>query len=241
VARVDRSEAFRSIERSIAAKGEAAGIFEHHGTIGTAREILTEEGLKPHLPGRTKIAYGEVDDSRGRRSASCDLIIYDTKYGTFSVGSRQLVPAAAAILIVEVKSMLTSAELIKSLQAITKLKELERQVGGGSWNYPFGDRRIEVPPVHVFAAIIAFKAVSWDTLSSCITSSGALYNSDYMRFGPDVIGVLEEGAAVKHDGVTGWGHDNPDAAAIYDQASSLEVVCNTVDRFVTHFGNMAFA
>lgn len=124
------SSVFKSVlsraERELALSSEKAGDFQHNGVRGDERAASLMRFLQLHLPNTMDVAKGEAIDSRDNRSGQLDLIIYD-KSASAPISSGEenvLVPAEALYAVIEVKSVLSSDELIKSVAAAKKIRGL---------------------------------------------------------------------------------------------------------------------
>lgn len=117
-----------AIERS-----RQATLVAHPGLIGRIREIAIESLFQPLLPSDFEIGTGKISDCHGTQSGQIDVLIhskrllpplmYDEKFGMF--------PLESCFRAIEVKSVLTSTELQKSItsarQISTGLKYLPGQ------------------------------------------------------------------------------------------------------------------
>src|ERR1700730_17738788 len=56
---------------------EQSGAFKHRGNRGTGREQAVVKFLNEHLPGRFRVATGEIVDVGGERSGQVDILGYD--------------------------------------------------------------------------------------------------------------------------------------------------------------------
>lgn len=97
----------------------------HRGNRGTAREEALLEFLSQNLPNRYSVAEGEITDLAGKSSPQMDIIIYDGIEDTpFKSGSSVILAAEAALVTIEVKSKISAQEILKSIEAAKKLREL---------------------------------------------------------------------------------------------------------------------
>jgi hypothetical protein len=99
--------------------------FQHALTKGEQREEPVREFLRQNLPDVFGVATGEVLDSLGAHSPQLDVLVFD-RIRNFPVhrGSAAILPAEALLASFEVKSMLTIAEIERSLVAAAKLRAL---------------------------------------------------------------------------------------------------------------------
>lgn len=121
------NELIRLAELDLWNEFERARLFNQQGDVGTARESAVGRFLIDQLPGRYRVAAGEVVDRNGNSTGQTDLMIYD---GTLTRplyvrDSSVLLPAEALLAAVEVKTTLTAQEVdkcTKSAQLIHGLR-----------------------------------------------------------------------------------------------------------------------
>ena len=100
--------------------------FKHAQTKGNEREIPVRTLLMDNLPSCYKVVGGEIADIKGNTSGQIDVIVYNhQRNSAFLSGDSHILPAEAALITVEVKSLLTRAEMVKSLKGAAKLKRLK--------------------------------------------------------------------------------------------------------------------
>ncbi|MFA5842431.1 MAG: DUF6602 domain-containing protein [Candidatus Gracilibacteria bacterium] len=129
--------------------------FNHSGNKGTKMETVFAEFLKKYLPKRFEIGCGEIIDSKAKRSGQCDIIITNENHPfSFKPGTREpgLFFIEGVSAVGEIKTSLNSKELVNSLKASQKYKELEAvRLKGFYENKPSDDRFIKNPPYFLFA------------------------------------------------------------------------------------------
>src|SRR4051812_40318808 len=64
------------IESALAAARHASEL-EHPGLIGTVREILVRELIRPLLPPHIAVGTGKIVDHVGNASGEIDIVVYD--------------------------------------------------------------------------------------------------------------------------------------------------------------------
>ena len=101
-------EHIRRIEDVLLAQSKLAKDSNHNPSIGTLRERLLREFLKPNLPKNIDVVSGEIIDSLGNRSGQIDCILVDTTLPLVHLGSSDhlLVLAEAVLGTIEIKSHL---------------------------------------------------------------------------------------------------------------------------------------
>lgn len=100
----------------------------HAGMKGTAREAAVQKFLADRLPATVRVTGGgEVIDSHGTSAGQSDVLLIDPVTPPFVNDSHhQVVPVECVQGLVEVKSNLTSRELIDACEKIARVKALSR-------------------------------------------------------------------------------------------------------------------
>jgi hypothetical protein len=116
------SKHFEAVLRRIAADFLDSDSFHHVLSKGEEREEPIKSFLKNLLPDTFKITSGEVIDLYDKSSPQLDLMIYDAvrNFGFYSK-SKSILPAEALLVSIEIKSILSSEEIRKSVKAAQKL------------------------------------------------------------------------------------------------------------------------
>jgi len=98
----------RTLGRTLRAKAQEAGVFDHPDGKGDERENVAKDFLRPRLGTLFDITKGEVIDSDGRSTTELDAVIYDKSVGScvHDGSTRQVVRVESVALTVEVKSIL---------------------------------------------------------------------------------------------------------------------------------------
>jgi hypothetical protein len=100
--------------------------FKHALTKGEEREAPIQKFLLQNLPEGFGIISGEAVDPWGEHSPQLDLIVFDRiRNIPFYSGKAAILPAEALLASFEIKSILTKAEIERSLKAAMKLKSLK--------------------------------------------------------------------------------------------------------------------
>ncbi len=188
---MDVPELFRQHEATVSARARQAGIVQHAGDRGGAREEILRGFLAQHLPTKYGVTKGEVVTRSGAHSHAGDILIYDSvNCPVLHVGDTQVLPIEGVYGVIEVKSGLSKAEL---LDAITKIEAFKR--------LPPRDlsviRTREYVTVHrpsrPFGIVFGFNLVdnSMDSLlSNWHEANTAIHDVNYMA---NLIAVLGEG------------------------------------------------
>jgi hypothetical protein len=108
---------------------EDSKLFDHSGERGEFREQIISQLLRPFLPNCFGLGTGEIFSSDGNTSHQIDIVIYDTVYSNvlFKSGPKSIFPCESVYGEIEVKSMLSSEELIIGLDNIASMKKLNRE------------------------------------------------------------------------------------------------------------------
>lgn len=126
----DASLVFRKVliqaEQRLALNSEQAANFDHKGVRGNERAAALAEFLQLHLPSVFAVGKGEARDYGDNVSGELDLFIYDRLTAApIQTGSESLiVPAEALYAVIEVKSVLSQAEIDICLTAAMKVRSL---------------------------------------------------------------------------------------------------------------------
>ena len=129
------SEYFDWLSSSIAKYEDLAkSLISHHGEKGRIVEGVVRGVLRAVLPERYSIGSGFVITSDGQSSSQIDLVIFDALYNSpITMGEGVgLFPIECVYATVEVKSVLTSAEVAKIARSIGNIRRFattKRYVG----------------------------------------------------------------------------------------------------------------
>lgn len=192
---------FASLERALLSQAEATNIFSSGTSIGRAREIFIHEFLEKHLPSRLVIRRGEIIDSFGNNSGEVDAIIVDHDSPAYNIGGESLVSAEAAVAGIEVKSDLTGDDLKDAVNKTCLIKGLKRSRHHGFYRAGHGDERVEIPPKSPSAYIVGFRGPSLQAIAKRVIENSDWYLGDFMRYGFDILCILEKGFIFKNDGL----------------------------------------
>jgi len=122
-------DALRNTSKKIESDMEDSKLFTHTGQIGTFRENIIQKFIRPFLPDCYSIGSGQIFDQKDNMSKQIDLVLYDQLFSNvlFKNNETKLFPFESVYGTIEIKSMLTSDELVKSIDNIISVKELERE------------------------------------------------------------------------------------------------------------------
>jgi len=98
---------------------------KHALSKGLERETPVRQFLQDRLPETFRVATGEAVDRFDRRSPQLNVMIYDgLRNYAFRSGASIILPAEALLVSIEVKSILTRAELVRSYECARQLRRL---------------------------------------------------------------------------------------------------------------------
>jgi hypothetical protein len=125
---------FEQIEHQMIAQLENARTrFSHAGDKGAVVEKSFREFLKSYLPRRLAIGNGEIVDSHGGRSGQTDVVIVNEDHPfTFTDDLPGLFFIEGVVGAAEIKSVLNSDHLEKTIKSSRKFKELKSEFGHGT-------------------------------------------------------------------------------------------------------------
>ena len=117
----------RQAEECLALAAKSAANFKHHGIRGDERADALNQFLASHLPQSFATGKGEAIDFSDARTGQIDLFIYDRIAASPLLVPQEniLLPAEALYVVIEVKSVLTQAELDKCAAAAAKVRALK--------------------------------------------------------------------------------------------------------------------
>jgi len=107
---------------------EDSKLFTHPGDKGEFREHIIGKFLRPFLPNCYGIGSGQVFAADGSASDQVDIVIYDDVFSNvlFRDATNKLFPCESVYGTIEVKSVLSTEELEKSISNIASVKRLQR-------------------------------------------------------------------------------------------------------------------
>jgi hypothetical protein len=112
----------------MAADFQDGKVFTHSGDKGEFREHIIERFLRPFLPKCYGLGSGQVFAQDGSVSDQVDIVLYDDVFSNvlFSDAANSLFPCESVYGTVEVKSVLSTEELERSIANIASVKRLQR-------------------------------------------------------------------------------------------------------------------
>jgi hypothetical protein len=131
--------------------------FAHSGNKGTDTETVLREFLRSYLPRRYGVGHGEIVDSFGSRSAQTDIVVVTDEHPfTFTGDEPGLFFVEGVFTAGEVKSVLTTQELERTIANALKFRELKCAPRGitillRSMNESDHNRFVGNPPYFLFA------------------------------------------------------------------------------------------
>jgi len=170
---------------------------EHNLSKGKERERVVREFLATYLPHRFGLANGEILSTDGQVSSECDIIIYDAiTCPVLKKDDYQIIPVEAAYAVIEVKSNLTTSELLKSANNIAAIKRMPKvafyqtksdikrtfSLYDGQWDY-----------FPMLGFVFAYTSIDLDTLSAELDQFNQTIPPEYRI---DYVCVLESGGLI---------------------------------------------
>lgn len=121
-------EAIRNSSAKLIAEFEDSKLFEHKGEIGEYREQIISQLIRPFLPDCYGLGSGQIFSSNDEISNQIDIVIYDNIFSNilFKNKNSSLFPCESVYGEIEVKSYLSTNELIKALDNIGSMQKLKR-------------------------------------------------------------------------------------------------------------------
>lgn len=123
---IDIRKVFRALAKGLLAEFEKSSVIRHPSGKGTAREAELRRFLVDYLPQRYTIGQGQIIQSENRISKQSDIVIYDADHcpRLLADASHSFYPIESVYGTVEVKSNLSSEELISAYKNIESVKSL---------------------------------------------------------------------------------------------------------------------
>lgn len=140
--KIDLKTVYEKMQENMNNDSLAAGIFEHSGCTGDAREEFLRAFLRQRLPQKYGIGKGKIISSLcDRQSKQVDIVIYDKENCPvlYSEGGNAVYPIECVYGTIEVKSALSKEKLREGVDNILSVKQL--LVAGGmrmERSMPFG-------------------------------------------------------------------------------------------------------
>lgn len=134
-------EIFDSISKKMQSDFEdVTNLILHPVVKGTTRENALKQYLRPHIPDRFEFSEGIIIDSYEHQSKQIDIIIHDKTATPFlqDQDNAKVIPIESVYATIEVKSILTKAELIKCVENVKSVRELRKNTMTGSSSPTFG-------------------------------------------------------------------------------------------------------
>jgi hypothetical protein len=134
---------------------EIRSTLKQSGDKGSSVEKVVRDFLRNYLPRRLEVGMGEIIDSKGHRSCQTDIVIVNEDHPfTFTNNSPSLFFIEGVSAAGEAKTLLTSEELDRTLNASFSFKQFEVNPGLGTTTYsnPSDMKRFyKCPPYFLFA------------------------------------------------------------------------------------------
>ncbi|MCC7160512.1 hypothetical protein IT399_02230 [Candidatus Nomurabacteria bacterium] len=119
---------FRDTTNILLAEFSRTKNIEHNVSKGNNREFFIENFIKKSFPSKFVIGTGEILDSEDNISKQADVVIYDEFMPVFDYSASQHFLSEGVLSHIEVKSNLTSTELITALGVTKTIKSLKKEI-----------------------------------------------------------------------------------------------------------------
>lgn len=129
---MDLSEVFDGIGKQMLLDFEQIQAqVKHAGERGGEREASLRAFLSAYLPSKYAVSNGEIVDEIGQTSRQCDLVIFDHLNCPLLLAGKdyRVFPTEPVLATIEVKSVLSVAELKDASGKIKSIKDLQRANG----------------------------------------------------------------------------------------------------------------
>ena len=162
----------------------------HSATKGSEAEKVLREFLNKHLPQRFRAATGILIDSNNALSKQTDVIIYDALSSPVFRFSEDamILPVDTVASVIEVKSRLTSDELLDAYKKIASVKTLKKRPSSEMDRKATGS---ELKMTSTLGVIFAFTSdIAIETVAQKIEELNKPFDSQAW---PDMVIVLDVG------------------------------------------------
>jgi len=160
-----------------------AGILEHKGNLGIAREGFINNFLKDNLAEYINYNDGEIFDSEGKRSGQIDIVLHPISSPKLNIHkTTNLFPIETVLAVIEVKSFLDKNQINKILEScreVKSLKNINKQYKNSLWNLPY----------IIFAYDGNKKETILNNIDKYINKSDSIINLIHL---PDIIYILDQ-------------------------------------------------
>jgi hypothetical protein len=125
------SEVFKSVmakaKQRLMLESLDAADFEHNGIRGDERAASLAKFFRERLPEKYGVDKGEAIDCQDARTGQIDFVIYDrVQCAPIRVGNENLLlPCEALYCVVEAKTKIKKAELVKAYKSAAKVRKLK--------------------------------------------------------------------------------------------------------------------
>lgn len=169
---------FEAVAGQLQGEAHQAKLLDNPSVVGDDREEVYRRFLERHLPKSCEVFRGGyVFDIAGRRSRQTDVVVTSGLTPRFEMGSggRSIAPIEGTAAVAEIKSRLDKAELVKSLDALQELPQIEADAAKVSPMLKTGPNFSWDRPYKV---IFAYQGLESETIYHHLV--------DYYRRNPDV-------------------------------------------------------
>lgn len=187
-------ESFRAIEQQMKAKlAEVRVTFGHSGIKGTQIEAIFREFLRSYLARRLSIGHGEIVDTSGARSGQVDIVVAEDDHPfTFTQEQPGLFFIEGICAAGEVKSVLTSEELRRTIENSHKFKALRVQELNGSLSFTCPEDQVRFYDHRPFFLIAMESQLTLKAVAQAVSDSGGFASPKNKKI-LDAVFILDRG------------------------------------------------
>ena len=173
--------------------------------LGTNREHFCRNFLSKVLPLKLKVTKGEIIDTKDNSTGQLDVIIIRDDAPAITYGEAETYLVEGVFSVIEVKSNLTTDELERAANTLSRVKALEPICGAIISSGPVLARPLRI--------VFAYEGATWETLKDEINTRGW---SDLF----DLIVILNRGILINKGLLLKWNNAESFAVA-YGGAAAL--------------------
>jgi len=173
--------------------------------LGTNREHFCRNFLSKVLPLKLKVTKGEIIDTRDNSTGQLDVIIIRDDAPAITYGEVETYLAEGVFGVIEVKSNLTTDELGRAANTLSRVKTLQPTSSVVISSGPVLTRPLRI--------VFAYEGATWETLKSEINTRG--WNDLF-----DLIVILNRGILINKGLLLNWNNED-NFAVVNGRAAAL--------------------
>lgn len=157
--------------------------------LGTNREHFCRNFLAKVLPLKLKVTKGEIIDTENHSTGQLDVILIRDDAPAITYGEIETYLAEGVFAVIEVKSNLTTNELERAANSLSRVKDLCINSGAAITSGPVLGRPLRI--------VFAYEGATWETLKREINTRG--WNDIF-----DIIVILNRGVLIRRGLLLNW-------------------------------------